>query len=177
MESVSLPENAVAVRVARAEDEAALAHLDAVAWSPASGFPSVMARSRDPFYTFFTDDNPPQMHLVAELGGRLAGYLRLKPVTPLAENAHVLGVMGLAVAPEARRRGVGAALLIAAERHARAQGARKLFLRVLGSNESALRLYRRLGFEREGVLRDEFFIDGRYTDDVLMAKHLSGPAA
>jgi ribosomal protein S18 acetylase RimI-like enzyme len=174
---VSVLENAVAVRIARAEDEAALGRLDAVAWTPASGFPSVMARSGDPFYAFFTEDNPPEMHLVAELGGRLAGYLRLKPVTTLAENAHVLGVMGLAVAPEARRRGVGSALLSAAEQHARARGARKLFLRVLSTNESALRLYGRLGFEREGVLRDEFFIDGRYTDDVLMAKHLGGPAA
>jgi ribosomal protein S18 acetylase RimI-like enzyme len=169
--------NAVTVRIARAEDEAALARLDAVAWTPASGFPSVMARGGDLFYTFFTDDNPPEMHLVAELGGRLAGYLRLKPVTPLAENAHVLGVMGLAVAPEARRRGVGSALLSAAEQHARARGARKLFLRVLSNNQSALRLYGRLGYEREGVLRDEFLINGRYTDDVLMAKHLGGPAA
>jgi ribosomal protein S18 acetylase RimI-like enzyme len=177
MESVSLLENTVAVRIARAEDEAGLARLDAVAWTSASGFPSVRERSGDPFYTFFTDDNPPEMHLVAELGGRLVGYLRLKPVTRLAENAHVLGVMGLAVAPQARRRGVGAALLTAAEQHARARGARKLSLRVLGTNEGALRLYGRLGFEREGVLRDEFFIDGRYTDDVLMAKHLGGPAA
>jgi ribosomal protein S18 acetylase RimI-like enzyme len=85
--------------------------------------------------------------------------------------------MGLAVAPEARRRGVGSALLSAAEQHARARGARKLFLRVLSTNQSALRLYGRLGYEREGVLRDEFLINGRYTDDVLMAKHLGGPAA
>lgn len=171
-----MPEYGVAVRIARAEDEAGLAHLEAVAWTPASAFPSVMERSGDPFYTFFTDDNPPEMHLVAELGGRLAGYLRLKPVSPLAENAHVLGVMGLAVAPETRRRGVGAALLSAAEQHARARGARKLCLRVLSTNLPAQRLYERLGFEREGVLRDEFCIDGRYTDDVLMAKHLGGPS-
>lgn len=162
----------VAVRIARAGDETALARLDAVAWTTASGFPSVMERAGDPFYTFFTDDSPPGAHLVAELDGRLAGYLRLKPVTPLAENAHVLGVMGLAVAPEARRRGVGTALLAAAEEQARARGARKLSLRVLSTNESALRLYERLGFEREGVLRDEFCINGRYLDDVIMAKHL-----
>ncbi len=35
-----------------------------------------------------------------------------------------------------------------------------------------MRLYERLGFEREGALSDEFLIDGRYVDDVLMAKRL-----
>lgn len=165
-------ENAVAVRVARAEDEAALARLDAIAWTPASGFPSVMERVDDLFFTFFTDDSPPEAHLVAELDGSLVGYVRLKPVTPLAENAHVLGVMGLAVAPQARQRGVGCALLAAAERHARARGVRKLSLRVLSTNETAQRLYERAGYEREGTLRGEFCINARYVDDVLMAKHL-----
>jgi len=163
----------VTVRLARAGDEAGLAHLEAVAWTPASGFPSVMARANDPFFTFFTDDSPPEAHLVAELDGRLAGYIRVKPATTLRENAHVLGIVGLAVGPGDRRQGVGSALLAAAEQHARARGARKLSLRVLGTNETALRLYERHGFRREGTLRDEFLIEGRFVDDVLMTKHLA----
>ena len=51
-------------------------------------------RVNDPFFTFFTDDSPPRAHLVAELDGGLAGYIRQKPVTPLPENAHVLGIVG-----------------------------------------------------------------------------------
>ena len=166
-------ESRVAVRVARAGDEAGLARLDAAAWTPASGFPSVTERVNDPFFTFFTDDSPPRAHLVAELDGGLAGYIRLKPVTPLRENAHVLGIVGLAVGPGDRRRGVGSALLAAAEQHARVRGARKLSLRVLGTNETAMRLYERHGFRREGTLRDEFLIEGRFVDDVLMAKQLA----
>ena len=162
----------VAVRMARAGDEAGLARLDAAAWTPASGFPSVTERVNDPFFTFFTGDSPPEAHLVAELDGGLAGYIRLKPVTSLRENAHVLGIVGLAVAPGNRRRGVASALLAAAEQHARARGARKLSLRVLGTNETAMRLYERHGFQREGTLRDEFCIGGRFVDDVVMAKHL-----
>lgn len=168
-----MPGNAVTVRAARTGDEAGLARIEAVAWTPASGFPSVMERVDDLFFTFFTDDSPPEAHLVAELEGGLAGYIRLKPVTPLAENVHVLGVMGLAVAPWARQRGVGSALLAAAERYARARGVRKLSLRVLSTNVTAQRLYERAGFEREGILRREFRINGRYVDDVLMARHLS----
>jgi len=166
-------ESAVAVRVARPADEAGLTRLDAAAWTPASGFPSVIERVDDPFFTFFTDDSPPEAHLVAELDGRLAGYIRVKPVSPLRENAHVLGIVGLAVAPGNRRRGVASALLAAAEQHARARGARKLSLRVLSSNETAMRLYERHGFQREGTLRDEFCIGGRFVDDVVMAKHLA----
>lgn len=166
-------ESGVAVRVARPKDEAGLARLDAAAWTPASGFPSVLERVNDPFFTFFTDDSPPGAHLVAELDGRLAGYIRVKPVTPLRENAHVLGIVGLAVAPGSRRRGVASALLAAAEQHARARGARKLSLRVLSSNETAMRLYERHGFQREGTLRDEFCIGGLFVDDVVMAKRLA----
>jgi RimJ/RimL family protein N-acetyltransferase len=162
----------LAVRLARPEDEAGLAHLDAVAWTPASGFPSVTERTGDPFFTFFTASGPPGEYLIAELDGRLAGYIRLRPVTELQENAHVLGIMGLAVAPDARRQGVASTLLAAAERHARDRGVHKLSLRVLGTNAAAQRLYERVGFQREGTLRDEFCIGGRYVDDVLMAKRL-----
>jgi ribosomal protein S18 acetylase RimI-like enzyme len=157
------------VRTARADDAAGLAELDAAAWSPESGFPSILQRTAA---SFFTPDNPPASHLVCEIDGQVVGYLVLRPLTTLPENAHVIGVFGLAVAPAARRLGAASALLAAAEQRARAAGARKLSLRVLGTNEPAIRLYDRLGFEREGVLRAEFFINGDYVDDLLMAKYL-----
>jgi ribosomal protein S18 acetylase RimI-like enzyme len=160
------------IRVARAADEEALTRIEAVAWTPESGFPSVMERISDPFFTFFTDDSPPGAHLVAEAGGRVLGYVRVRPVTKLRENAHVLGIVGLAVDPGARGRGVATALLAAAERYARERGGSKLSLRVLGTNEPALRLYERAGFRPEGTLRAEFCIQGRYVDDIIMAKPL-----
>jgi RimJ/RimL family protein N-acetyltransferase len=43
---------------------------------------------------------------------------------------------------------------------------------VLSTNAPAIRLYHRAGFVREGTLTDEFLIDGRYVDDVLMAKRV-----
>ena len=126
--------------------------------------------------SFFSVENPPGAHMVAEVNGKVTGYVQVKPVTSLQENAHVFGIAGLAVAPEARGRGVASALLAAVEKHARDSGARKLILRVLSTNDAALRLYERLGFRQEGTLREEFLIDGRYVDDVLMAKHLDGPS-
>jgi RimJ/RimL family protein N-acetyltransferase len=53
--------------------------------------------------------------------------------------------------------------------------ARKVTLRVLGHNVGARRLYERGGLVPEGVLRDEFLLEGRHVDDVLMACHLVAP--
>ena len=43
---------------------------------------------------------------------------------------------------------------------------------MLSTNQAAIRLYERHGFAREGTLLEEFLINGRYVDDVLMAKRL-----
>jgi hypothetical protein len=48
----------------------------------------------------------------------------------------------------------------------------KLSLRVLATNEVARRLYTAAGFETEGVLVDEFLLDGRNVDDHLLARRL-----
>ena len=161
----------VRVRPARLADQEALIELEAIAWSAESGFPSTMAADQRNA-TFFDDRNPPEAFLVAELDGRVVGYIRLKPPSRLPENAHVILVQGLAVHPDARRHGVASGLLAAAEETLRERGTRKLTLRVLGTNAAAIRLYERRGFVREGTLLEEFCIKGRFVDDVIMAKRL-----
>ena len=160
----------VQIRVARASDEAQLARLDRISWSPQSGFPSVIQKAGT---VFFLTDSPPQAFLVGEIDGVVVGYIRLGSPLPLPENAHVVAVLGLAVSPDARGRGVATALLAAAEQRARARGARKLSLRTFSTNPQAIRLYTRFGFEQEGLLRAEFLIEGRYVDDILLAKYLT----
>ncbi len=54
--------------------------------------------------------------------------------------------LGLAVAPEWRGRGVGTALMGAAEAWAREHGAERMALDLDAANEGALRLYERLGY-------------------------------
>ena len=44
----------------------------------------------------------------------------------------------------------------------------RVYLKVLVTNERGIRLYERLGFRREGVLRDDQFRNGRYVDVVVM---------
>ena len=126
-----------------------------------------------PEWTFFGDRVSLADVLVAVVEGEVAGYVRLGRATPLAASDHVVMVRGLAVDPARQRRGVGRALLEAAAREAAARGGRRLKLGVLAPNESARRLYESIGFVVEGVQRDEFFLEGRYVDDVLMALDLT----
>ena len=58
----------------------------------------------------------------------------------------LLNIHDLAVLPQHRGRGIGRALLEAAERHARAKGCCKLTLEVQDDNTRARNLYRRFGF-------------------------------
>ncbi len=171
---MTAPLSPAQVRVARTSDEVQLARLDRISWSPQSGFPSVIQQAGS---VFFLTESPPQSFLVGVIDGAVVGYIRLGSPLPLPENAHVIAVLGLAVAPAARRRGVATALLTAAEERARARGARKLSLRTFSTNPQAIRLYTRFGFQREGVLRGEFLIAGQFVDDILLAKYLTDPPA
>ncbi|WP_405917316.1 GNAT family N-acetyltransferase [Streptomyces sp. NBC_00728] len=153
------------IRTATLDDEDALGRLDRDTWSTLH---AVMPRPRPPYEPFYSERFGPRDHLVAELAGRPVGYIRLGFPTPLACNAHVRQILGLAVAEEARGAGVGRALLRAVREEARRQGARRITLRVLGHNTPARRLYESEGFVVEGVLPGEFLLDGAYVDDILM---------
>ena len=77
--------------------------------------------------------------------------------------------LGLMVAKDTRRQGVGRALLEAAVEWARAGGVRKLELHVFPWNEPALRLYEQFGFEREGYRKAHYHRAGEDVDAILMA--------
>jgi ribosomal protein S18 acetylase RimI-like enzyme len=155
------------------EDGPALAALDDRIWSTLH---SVQAAPRGTAGDFFDERHPPEDCLVAELTGREeagpAGYVWLIEALGLPSHAHVRTINGLGVDDGARGLGVGRALVTAAVERARAQGARRVTLRVLGHNAPARRLYASLGFTVEGVLPGEFVLGGEPVDDVLMGLRL-----
>ncbi|MDT0570163.1 GNAT family N-acetyltransferase [Streptomyces sp. DSM 3412] len=157
------------IRLATSEDEDTLGRLDRETWSTLH---SVQERPTQPYEPFFNERYGPHDHLVAEIGGDVVGYIRLALPSKLACHAHVRQIQGLAVADEARGSGVARALLRAARDECRRRGARRLTLRVLGHNTPARKLYESEGFAVEGVLPEEFLIDGAYVDDVLMGRRL-----
>lgn len=110
--------------------------------------------------------------LVAERDdGALVGRLSVARDTHPA-SAHVAD-LGLMVAADARRRGVGRALMEAAVEWARGAGIRKLELHVFPWNAAAIALYERVGFEREGYRKGHYHRAGGDVDAILMAYRVS----
>jgi putative acetyltransferase len=71
--------------------------------------------------------------------------------------------------PHARHRGIGTRLLQAAIDAAWAEGLARIELSVRAGNANARALYRRHGFEDEGIRRRAYRTDGRFEDGHAMA--------
>lgn len=119
--------------------------------------------------------HPDAAVLVALVGEEVVGRLSLAR-DPHPASRHVAD-LGLMVASDHRRQGIGRALLQAAEGWARAAGIRKLELHVFPHNAAALRLYESCGYEQEGFRRAHYRrANGEIVDAILMAKMLESAA-
>lgn len=90
------------------------------------------------------------------------------------EAAGEAEILTIAVAPEARRRGVGRALMLAAAGMAAARGAQAMFLEVAETNAAARALYESLGYRPVGR-RKRYYPDG--ADALVLSCPLSPAAA
>ncbi|SCL31396.1 GNAT family N-acetyltransferase [Micromonospora inyonensis] len=93
--------------------------------------------------------------LLAELGDHVVGYLTAEETrrrdNPFTEAFGMLYIHHLAVAESARRRGVGRALMAAAEEEARRRGLKDLRLDFWSFNEAAGRFFQEHGFDAYNI--------------------------
>lgn len=108
----------------------------------------------------------------AEESEEIAGFLGFHNPTGLTTHQKTW-IVDVGVHPDAQGKGVGTALLTAIKLLAAEQGIHKLSLRVLSTNPAAIQLYQKNGFEIEGRLKDEFWMDAQFVDDLLMAYFVS----
>ncbi len=114
-------------------------------------------------------DDERRLQLVAVHGGEVIGQLGLQQYLRVRQ-AHV-GSFGMGVATAWQGKGVGSRLLTAALDVAdNWMNLHRVELTVYVDNEAAQRLYRKFGFEVEGVLRDSALRDGVFVDTVSMAR-------
>ncbi|WP_094096293.1 GNAT family N-acetyltransferase [Paenibacillus physcomitrellae] len=137
--------------------------IDDLVWTPAITPGPMVKKTKEQYL----QQCPPGNQLVACLGSRLVGYIGFDNPTGLASNRHVYEI-NIAIHPEFQHRGIGMKLMEAMKEQAKADGVRKLSLRVLSTNQAAKAFYERCSFRVQGVLPEEFWLDGRYVDDILM---------
>lgn len=106
--------------------------------------------------------------MIVAAAGDLDGFILLRVVADEAE------ILTLAVRPSARRRGLGLALVTAAQAVAAERGADALWLEVAADNDAALALYDRAAFDEAGRRRGYYRrADGSRMDAVLMRRTLN----
>jgi phosphinothricin acetyltransferase len=115
-------------------------------------------------------------YLVADLDGAVAGYAYASPFRPRTGYRYAVED-SVYVAPWAKERGLGRALLTPVIAECERLGLRQMMAVIGGSdNASSIALHRALGFEQRGVMTGVGFKLGRWMDIVLMQKPLNGGA-
>lgn len=116
----------------------------------------------------------PETFVVAEIGDEVVGYIMCRIETGLPDFG-LLGitkrghVISIAVLPESQRKGIGEALIREAMVHMRLYKAKDCFLEVRVSNDPAISLYKKLGFETSRTVRG-YYADGE--DAAIMTRKL-----
>jgi ribosomal protein S18 acetylase RimI-like enzyme len=115
-----------------------------------------------------------ETHIVALEGDRLVGHVNVQrerhPVT------HHVASLSIAVAADARGRGIGRRLMEEAISWSKRVGIEKLVLSVYPHNEAAISLYRSFGFVDEGRLARHSRKSYGYEDEILMAVWIGSEA-
>jgi RimJ/RimL family protein N-acetyltransferase len=117
------------------------------------------------------DTVPDHLLTIAEVDGQFAGSGNLFPGPEGRKDRHVAN-LGIYVLKPFRGQGAGTALMRWMINWAMTIGLRKVTLSVLATNHLAIHLYRKFGFDVEGVLRQQYRIGNDYVDSVLMARFL-----
>ncbi|MEN1969209.1 GNAT family N-acetyltransferase [Lentibacillus sp. N15] len=109
------------------------------------------------------------LFLVAVVNKRLAGFSRCEG-NKLKRSLHKVE-FGVCVLKEYWGHGIGKNLLKESIHWAESNKIKKITLNVIETNDKAIELYKRYGFEVEGILRkDKILSDGNYYNTIVMGK-------
>ena len=138
--------------------------------------------ARERRYLAFLEAPPVELIRIFVLGNIEQGYPELVALSagevigwcdvmrkPRPIYAHS-GVLGMGLLPEFRRKGIGKELIQPTLAAAREFGFHRVELTVREDNANAIALYKKVGFEIEGLQRDAFLVDGVYENLIMMAR-------
>lgn len=115
----------------------------------------------------WTSDLENNIILIARDENRVAGHLQILIGT--SPRFQEMGDLFIYLHQDYQNAGLGAALMHEAIASARQRGLHRVELTVVADNHRAIRLYEKVGFQREGLKRENYQgEDGKYHDEVVM---------
>ena len=79
---------------------------------------------------------------------------------------------GITISEKTRGQGIGRTLIQTFFDIAKADGYQKVLIHVLSSNEKACIFYEKLGFKQEAILKNQFYLNHTYVDDLVYSYYL-----
>ncbi|MEG0471057.1 MAG: GNAT family N-acetyltransferase [Solibacillus sp.] len=121
-------------------------------------------------YIDLINSHPKSGMFIATEGDRILGYMIVQNEKSqrVAHRAYIV----IGVHSDSRGKGIGHALFTSVISWAKQVELHRLELTVIATNEIAVHLYKKMGFEIEGVKKDSLFVDGQYVDEYYMARLL-----
>lgn len=114
-------------------------------------------------------EEPRNLFLVAVVEDRIVGFSRCEG-NPLKRFAHKVE-FGVCVLQDYWGYGIGNNFLKESIAWSDANGIQKITLNVLETNDKAVKLYQKLGFEIEGILKnDKILSDGKFYNTIMMGR-------
>ncbi|MED1091092.1 GNAT family N-acetyltransferase [Bacillus paramycoides] len=114
-------------------------------------------------------EKPRNLFLIVEVHNRIVGFSRCEG-SDLKRLSHKVE-FGVCILKEFWGYGIGKNLLLQSINWADENEMKKISLQVLETNKKAIQLYKKVGFEVEGVLKnDKRLSDGNYYNTVVMGR-------
>jgi RimJ/RimL family protein N-acetyltransferase len=110
-----------------------------------------------------------QFSLVAEVDGRVVAN---SEITKRGGYSKHVGGLGIGIEKGYRDIGTGTEMLKTLLSEAKKMGLKIVFLNVFSTNKRAIHVYEKVGFKQTGRRPKFFFKNGKYIDDVIMAKEI-----
>jgi RimJ/RimL family protein N-acetyltransferase len=105
---------------------------------------------------------------VAEDLDELVGYLMV--ITGNANRAKHSAYLVIGISERHRGKGIGTKLFAQLDEWVKVHGIHRLELTVMVHNNAGVALYKKAGFEIEGVKKHSLLVNGEYVDEYYMAK-------
>ena len=121
------------------------------------------------FEAIFNDLLEKKVLFIFEKDGQNVGMFKLIQLT--YRSSHIAYLGGVAIFPDYAGKGYGSSMMQAIINYGKELGLKRIELSTAVTNEKAMHLYKKVGFHKEGVMKNYTYLksENRYLDEMLMA--------